>query len=153
MGLRIRREAAPRTGIERSWPAVRRSIEAMDPTPDPEPAAAGPHRRPRRAAPGIQLLPWRRLVNPFEPLRILSDDQVEAIHDASLRILSEIGVEVLGDRTLEAFAGAGAMVDRSSRKVRLDPAQVEGLIATAPSEFTLHARNPARRLGSLGPTV
>ncbi len=118
----------------------------MDPdaNPAPDAAAAGPHRRPRRAAPGLQQLPWRRPVNPFEPLRILSDDQVEAIHQASLRILSEIGVEVLGDRTLDAFEGAGAMVDRSSRKVRLDPAQVESLVATAPSEFTLHARNPAR---------
>ena len=112
----------------------------------PTPHAAGPHRRPRRAAPGLQQLPWRRLTNPFEPLRILSDDQVEAIHGASLRILSEIGVEVLGDRTLEAFAAAGAMVDRSSRKVRLDPAQVEALVASAPSEFTLHARNPERNV-------
>ena len=108
------------------------------------PSPAGPHRRPRRAAPGLQQLPWRRLVNPFEPLRILSDDQVETIHRASLRILSEIGVECLGDRTLDAFAAAGAMVDRSSRKVRLDPAQVEALVASAPSEFTLHARNPER---------
>lgn len=85
-------------------------------------------------------------MNPFEPLRILSADQVETIHGASLRILSEIGVEVLGDRTLEAFAGAGAMVDRSSRKVRLDPGHVEALIATAPSEFTLYARNPERNI-------
>ena len=85
-------------------------------------------------------------MNPFEPLRILSADQVETIHGASLRILSEIGVEVLGDRTLDAFAGAGAMVDRSSRKVRLDPGHAEALIATAPSEFTLYARNPERNI-------
>jgi trimethylamine--corrinoid protein Co-methyltransferase len=38
------------------------------------------------------------------------------------------------------------MVDRDSRKVRLDPAHVEALIATAPSEFTLHARNPERNI-------
>jgi trimethylamine--corrinoid protein Co-methyltransferase len=123
----------------------------MDPAPEAEPATAvapdlpaGPHRRPRRPAPGIQRLPFRRLVNPFEPLRLLSDDHVEAIHQASLRILSEIGVECLGDGALDVFEAAGAMVDRSTRKVRLDPAQVEGLVAQAPSEFTLHARNPDR---------
>jgi len=119
----------------------------MDPDSTPTtPLAAGPHRRPRRAAPGLQQLAWRRLTNPFEPLRLLSDDQVEAIHRASLRILSEIGVEVLGDRTLEAFAAAGAMVDRPSRRIRLDPAHLEALIASAPSEFTLHARNPDRNV-------
>ena len=95
----------------------------MDPTPEAEPAAQ--HRRPRRAAPGIQRLPFRRLVNPFEPLRVLSDDQVESIHQASLRILAEIGVKRQGDSALDEFERAGAMVDRTTRKVRLDPAHVE----------------------------
>jgi trimethylamine---corrinoid protein Co-methyltransferase len=108
----------------------------------PEPHAS--LRRPRRAAPGIRQLPWRRLVNPYRPIEILSADQVEAVHVASLRVLSEIGMEVLGDRALDALAGAGGQVDRVTRMVRLDPAQVESLIATAPREFQLHARNPER---------
>jgi trimethylamine--corrinoid protein Co-methyltransferase len=101
-------------------------------------------RRPRRTAPGVRQLPWRRLVNPYRPIEILSADQVEAIHVASLRILDEIGMEVLGERALEALAGAGARVDRTTRMVRLDPAQVEALVAQAPSEFRLYARNPER---------
>jgi trimethylamine--corrinoid protein Co-methyltransferase len=103
-------------------------------------------RHARRGAPGIAQLPWRRLVNPFRPVEILSADQVEAIHRSSLRILAEIGMEVLGDRVLDAFAGAGAMVDRSNRRIRLDPAQVESLVALAPSSFRLHARSPERDL-------
>jgi trimethylamine--corrinoid protein Co-methyltransferase len=117
------------------------------------PDGAGPRRRPRRAAPGLEQLPWRRLVNPFRPLEILSADEVETIHRASLRIVAEIGLEVLGDRALDAFAGAGATVDRLSRNVRLDPAQLESLVATAPSEFRLHARNPARDLAFGGPNL
>ncbi len=101
-------------------------------------------RRPRRPPAGIRQVPWRRLVNPFRPVEILSADQVEAIHRASLRILSELGMQVLGDRALDAFAGAGARVDRASRTVRLDPEQVEALVALAPSRFRLHARNPDR---------
>jgi trimethylamine--corrinoid protein Co-methyltransferase len=106
----------------------------------------GPRRRPRRPAPGLGQLPWRRLVNPFRPVEILSADQVEAVHRTSLRILSEIGMEVLGDRALDAFGNAGAAVDRLTRNVRLDPGQVEELVAKAPSAFELYARNPERTI-------
>ncbi|MEA2611568.1 MAG: trimethylamine---corrinoid protein Co-methyltransferase, partial [Chloroflexota bacterium] len=77
---------------------------------------------------------------------MLSADQLEMIHRASLRILAEIGVEVLGDRALDAFRAAGGRVDRLTRNVRLDPAQVEALISTAPAEFELYARNPERNI-------
>jgi trimethylamine--corrinoid protein Co-methyltransferase len=109
-----------------------------------QPVGGGQRRRPRRTVTGVPQLPWRRLVNPYRPVEILSADQVEAIHRASLRILSEIGLEVLGDRALDAFAAAGARIDRSTRNVRLDPDQVEALVALAPSTFRLHARNAAR---------
>jgi trimethylamine---corrinoid protein Co-methyltransferase len=104
----------------------------------------GPHRRPRRTATGVRQLPWRRLVNPYRPVEILSADQVKAVHVASLRILDEIGMEVLGERALDALAAAGARVDRSTRMVRLEPGMVESLVALAPHEFRLHARNPER---------
>jgi trimethylamine--corrinoid protein Co-methyltransferase len=104
----------------------------------------GGRRRGRRAPQGLPRLPWRQIVNPYRPIEILSADQVEAIHRASLRILREIGVEVLGDRALDQLAAAGAEVDRGSRNVRLEEGLTEGLIALAPSEFALHARNPER---------
>jgi trimethylamine--corrinoid protein Co-methyltransferase len=105
-------------------------------------------RRPRRSAGAIGQLPWRTVQNPFAPLEILSVDEIEAIHHASLRILGEIGIEVLGDRALDLFAraGDGAAVDRSTRRVRLDGGLVEELAAGAPSTFTIHARNPARNV-------
>ncbi len=109
-----------------------------------DPTREAHRRRPRRAAARLELLPWRRLVNPFRPVEILSADQVETIHHASLRILAEIGMEVLGSRALDAFARVGARVDRLTGNVRMDPAQVEELVALAPREFTLHARNPER---------
>lgn len=103
-------------------------------------------RRPRREPSGPIQPPWRRVVNPYRPVEILSADQLETIHLGSLRILEEIGVEVLGDRALDVLAGAGAQVDRVSRTVRLEAGLVEPSIARAPSQFTLHARNPARDL-------
>lgn len=101
-------------------------------------------RRNRRVGGGVPRLPWRNLVNPFRPVEILSDDQIEIIHRASLRILAEVGMEVLGDRAIDLLARAGAAVDRGIRRVRLDPAMVEETIRTAPSAFRVHARNPER---------
>jgi trimethylamine--corrinoid protein Co-methyltransferase len=106
--------------------------------------AEGVRRRGRRAPEGLPRLPWRSVENPFRPVEILSADQVEAIHRASLRILREIGVEVLGAAAIDVLAGAGAMVDRDRRVVRLDDGLVDELVARAPAEFTLHARNPDR---------
>ena len=106
-------------------------------------------RRPRRDAEGVPQAPWRTLRNPYRPVEIMSADEVEAIHRASLRILDEIGVEVLGDRAVDILAADRARIDRETRLVRLEPARVEELVATAPSEFEIHARNPERnvRLG------
>ena len=107
-------------------------------------SAEGVRRRGRRAPEGLPQLPWRSVTNPFRPVEIVSTDEVEAIHLASLRILREIGVEVLGDRAIDVLARAGASVDRERRNVRLDDGLVEELVAHAPAEFTLHARNPDR---------
>jgi trimethylamine---corrinoid protein Co-methyltransferase len=105
----------------------------------------GGRRRERRTAEGgLRRVPWRQLVNPLAPVEILSADQVETIHQASLRILEEIGMEVLGDRALDLLDRSGATVDRARRNVRLDGAMVEELVALAPGTFTLHARNPER---------
>jgi len=113
----------------------------MDPRTPDEPQAV--RRRPRRANGGVPQLPPQRLVNPFPPLEVLSADQVETIHRASLDILRDTGIEVLGDRAIDLFRGAGAGVDAATRRVRLDPGLVEELIVTAPATFELHARNPA----------
>ena len=121
-------------------------------------------RRARRSGGGIPLLPWRRIVNPFAPLELLSADQVEAIHQAGLRILRDIGVEVLSAAALDLFERGGASVERDAAgggekpgrggsagrsaagRVRLEPAQTEAIIASTPSTFQLYARDPAKNL-------
>jgi trimethylamine---corrinoid protein Co-methyltransferase len=87
---------------------------------------------------------YRDLVNPFEPVRIFSDDQVESMHLAALGILERQGMRVLSARGRALLAAAGAQVDESSQMVRLDPAQVSAALATLPAEARLIARNPAR---------
>jgi len=94
----------------------------------------------------IHQLPWRQIRNPFPPFKFISDDQVEAIHQASLTVLKEYGINFLLDDARERLRVAGADVDPNSTRVRFDPAMIEDLVAKAPSSFTLHARNPAHNL-------
>jgi trimethylamine--corrinoid protein Co-methyltransferase len=98
----------------------------------------------RNAARGearIPQLAQRSVRNPYPPMRILSDDQVEAIHDASMRILEEMGIEVMSPRALDLFARAGADVDRATQTVRLDRGLLEEALKSAPSSVTLTPRN------------
>lgn len=80
------------------------------------------------------------------PVKILTDDQVEAIHQASLRVLEETGVEILSPAARTLFRQAGADVDEASERVRLSPDLVEGRIKTCPSDWVFHARNPTRNV-------
>uniref|UniRef100_UPI0035AE5ED5 trimethylamine methyltransferase family protein n=1 Tax=Aestuariivirga sp. TaxID=2650926 RepID=UPI0035AE5ED5 len=43
----------------------------------------------------IHQLPWRQPQHTLEFSRILSDDQIEAIHRQSLKVLEVIGMDVL----------------------------------------------------------
>ncbi|HBA94715.1 MAG TPA: methyltransferase, partial [Acidimicrobiaceae bacterium] len=80
----------------------------------------------------------------FDPLRAVSEDELDAIHRASLRVLAETGIDFLDETALRQLADAGCDVD--GNRVRFDPELVMSLVATAPSSFTLHAPNPARNL-------
>src|SRR5512147_30441 len=103
-----------------------------------------PRRRERRApTSGIKQLPFAQIENRYPPIQVLSADQIETIHHASLRLLKEIGIEVMHDESRAALKAAGADVDESNQRVRFDPALIETSIAKAPARFKLHARNPA----------
>jgi len=102
--------------------------------------------RRRSRGTGIHQLPRRTITNPYRPIEVISEDQIEAIHDASLRILEEIGMDFLHDEALSIWAEAGAQVESGTRRVRFDRNLILELISTAPSHFRLHARNPVNNL-------
>jgi trimethylamine--corrinoid protein Co-methyltransferase len=106
----------------------------------------GGRRRERRSAGGLKQLPWRQHRNPYKPIEVLSADQIEAIHDASLRILEEIGMDFLDPDALDRLRAAGADVESGSNRVRFDRGLILEHIAKVPSEVTLHSRNPERNL-------
>ena len=106
-----------------------------------------PRRRERAIrSTGLRQLPFARIRNPYRPVELMSADQIEAIHDASLRLLAEVGFEVLHEESRKILKAGGAMVDEATMRVRCDPAMIEAVIATAPASFTMHARDPQKSL-------
>ena len=71
---------------------------------------------------------------------LLSDDQVQVIHDASMDVVEEIGVEFRCDDALALWRDAGAAVDGA--RVRLDREHLMALVGTAPSSYPMGARDP-----------
>src|SRR5215469_14830403 len=94
--------------------------------------------------PAARSVRYRNLVNPFEPTRIFSDDQIENIHLTALGMLAKQGMRVLSPRGRAALAAGGARVDDSTQMVYLEPGMVAEALQTVPSEIELGARNPAR---------
>jgi len=88
--------------------------------------------------------PWEQPRMRFDPIRAVSDDELEAIHQASLRVLAETGIDFLDDTARRQLAEVGADVDGD--RVRFGPELVAHLISTAPAQFTLHGRDPTRDL-------
>jgi trimethylamine--corrinoid protein Co-methyltransferase len=100
----------------------------------------GSTRAERRSRGGFHQLPWRSITNPYEPIKVLRDDQLDAIHDMSLRILAEIGMDFLHPEATALLGEAGCAVD--GERVRFDPEWILAMVAKSPPRFTLHARNP-----------
>ncbi len=105
-----------------------------------------PRRRTARESSRVRQLPWRRIVNPYAPIEVLDEEQIERIHEASLEVLEDIGMEFLSDAALDILEAAGARVERETRRVRFDRGLIEESVARAPARFTLYARNPARNV-------
>jgi len=105
-------------------------------------------RRGRRSGSERSRLPTQRpFAQPrlrYRPTEVVSADELEAIHDASLRVLAEIGMDFLDPESRQLLRAAGGEVD--GERVRFDPSMVEERLVTCPAEFQLHSWNPAHTL-------
>jgi len=126
---------------------------APDGGPEAPREAGGPRRRGGRAGhagtgPGRlpQQRPWAQPRLRYAPTEVVSADELETIHLASLEVLERIGMDILDPEARELLRGAGADVAPDGARVRFDRDLVLERIRTAPAEFTLHAWNPAHDL-------
>ncbi len=106
-----------------------------------------------RVQPLVEQKPFRPRKNPYRPVEAVSADELEAIHNASLTVLEDIGIDFINAEAKAILKAAGATISPESDRVRLDRGLVMEAIAKAPSEFTMHARNPAHNLRFGGDAV
>ncbi|NMG46117.1 trimethylamine methyltransferase [Aromatoleum toluvorans] len=86
------------------------------------------------------------------PLDALDEESLQRIEATADRILAEVGIELRDDEEAVAlFRRAGAQVEGT--RLRFEPGMLRTILRTAPSEFTQHARNPARSVRIGGKNV
>jgi DNA-binding transcriptional regulator YiaG len=117
-----------------------------DATPSQPASRRRPGRAERAARPAPSTARYRHLQHRFTPSAVVSEDELEAIHQTSLQILEEMGMDFMHDGAREILRQAGAEVRPGSERVRIPRELILQAIKTCPSEFTLHARNPERNV-------
>ncbi len=70
-----------------------------------------------------------------------TNDELLAIHNATLEVLERTGVKVFADEALDLFENAGAKVNRSDKIVKIPGWMVEDAIRSAPSTVLLAGRD------------
>jgi trimethylamine--corrinoid protein Co-methyltransferase len=73
---------------------------------------------------------------------ILSQEDIDKIHQTSMRVLRNVGVEFPSEEALAVFRHHG--VKTCGTRVYITEDQLWKALETAPAQFTLHARNPER---------
>ncbi len=79
-------------------------------------------------------------MEPMSFATLLTQEQVERIHEASLEILEEVGLKVRYEPARELFRKHGCSVD--GERVRFPREVTEKYRKMVPSSFTFHARDP-----------
>jgi trimethylamine--corrinoid protein Co-methyltransferase len=89
----------------------------------------------------------------FKPLEIISEEQVEDIHRATLEVLEKTGVTFVHEKALKLLQKSGCFIDEDNQRVRFPSWIVEECIRKTPSSFHCKARDPVNNLRIGGNTV
>jgi trimethylamine--corrinoid protein Co-methyltransferase len=81
------------------------------------------------------------MINRLQPL---NEAQIDKIHQACMYILNKVGIRFNDQEALDIFKQHGFKVD--GQTVFFEERQIENALKTAPSEFTIQARNPEKSI-------
>ena len=110
--------------------------------------------RSARAAAAERSSRYRQLVNPFEPVRIFSDDQVESMHLAALGILERSGhARAVAARARGCSRRRAPASTKRARWCGSIAPRSAAALASVPREANLIAGNPPRSCRVGGPHV
>ncbi len=90
--------------------------------------------------------PFKLMTRPYRPIDVLTEDEVEKVHQASLRILRDIGIRFDLEAAWDILEDHGCEVDRTDGLTKFPPEVVDHFLSQTASEFELVARNPERNL-------
>lgn len=89
----------------------------------------------------------------LKPLEILTEDQVQEMHQAVLTVLWDTGVRIESDWALKFLKKEGCRVDEDNMRVRFPADLVEQCIRQAPGSYQVKAPDPANDLLVGGETM
>jgi trimethylamine--corrinoid protein Co-methyltransferase len=76
--------------------------------------------------------------------RLLTEDQIQEIHVATLEILETVGVKILGEEGIDLLKAAGCRVKQDQRVI-IPRGLVENCIESAPSHLSIYNRKGVRQ--------
>jgi trimethylamine--corrinoid protein Co-methyltransferase len=86
--------------------------------------------------------PIQSIANPALSLNILTDEDVQRIHTATLDLIESVGVRFPSERALDILEAHGAQVDRGTMVARVPGQTIEEFLAKAPPSYALSALDP-----------
>jgi trimethylamine--corrinoid protein Co-methyltransferase len=90
--------------------------------------------------------PIKSITNPKLGLSILTPEEVQRIHTATLDVIESVGVRFPSKRALEIWAAHGAQVDWQTSIVKAPASLIEAALRKAPPKYLLAARDPGQDL-------
>ena len=78
--------------------------------------------------------------------QVLSQEEIERIHAASMSILAEVGIKVSYKTARELFRQAGAQVDEETFAVKIPEQLVRWAVDQAPEQFSFYGIDPEFKL-------
>jgi len=86
-------------------------------------------------------MPLKGFTRNIPPLHVLTDEQIDAIHRATLDVLENTGIRFENDKALHIFKKNGCIVNFDDKRVRFPSYLVEEMLRMCPSSFTMRSRN------------
>jgi trimethylamine--corrinoid protein Co-methyltransferase len=86
-------------------------------------------------------------------IELLSQEDIQKIHETSVKVLEEVGVEIDNENALNLLADSGAKVDYKEKKAFISEALVKEALKTTPSGFTLYGLDGKQSLSFTGENV
>jgi len=80
-------------------------------------------------------------------LKVLTDEQIQKLHVASLEILETVGVDLPHEKALELFRESGAEVDWENKNVRIPESVVSHALDVCGKQFAIYGRDRSKTAG------